>query len=187
MKNLLRKQRASGFTIIEVMIVLAIAGLIMVIVFIAVPQLQRNQRDNARQNIANRIKAEMETYAGNNQGTYPFKPSCTATGCWNDFMNRYIDGKVKVLDPTLAVDVIDDGTNGDKGSPTALAAANCEAIQGTGGANITKGQVHICKGAKCDGENIQATTGGATTDDTRVYAIVIGLDRDGTSYCVDNG
>jgi prepilin-type N-terminal cleavage/methylation domain-containing protein len=77
MKNLLNKRKASGFTIIEVMIVLAIAGLIMVIVFIAVPQLQRNQRDNARQNIANRVKAEIETYAGNNQGLYPFKNSCT--------------------------------------------------------------------------------------------------------------
>ena len=68
MKNLLTKKKVSGFTIIEVMIVLAIAGLIMVIVFIAVPQLQRNQRDNARQNIANRERPEIETYDGNIQG-----------------------------------------------------------------------------------------------------------------------
>jgi prepilin-type N-terminal cleavage/methylation domain-containing protein len=109
MKNLLKTKRAEGFTIIEVMIVLAIAGLIMVIVFIAVPQLQRNQRDNARQNIANRVKAEIETYAGNNQGLYPFAGGPTAvpnklqwytcgatvTGCWEDFVGRYIPTKLK--------------------------------------------------------------------------------------------
>ena len=42
------KKRNQGFTIIEVMIVLAIAGLIMLIVFLAVPALQRNQRNTAR-------------------------------------------------------------------------------------------------------------------------------------------
>ncbi len=46
-----------GFTIIEVLIVLAIAGLIMLIVFLAVPALQRNQRNNARNNDASRIAA----------------------------------------------------------------------------------------------------------------------------------
>jgi prepilin-type N-terminal cleavage/methylation domain-containing protein len=36
------KNNKKGFTIIEVLIVLAIAGVIMVIVFLAVPALQRN-------------------------------------------------------------------------------------------------------------------------------------------------
>ncbi|MDQ3065292.1 MAG: prepilin-type N-terminal cleavage/methylation domain-containing protein, partial [bacterium] len=36
------KNNNKGFTIIEVLIVLAIAGLIMLIVFLAVPALQRN-------------------------------------------------------------------------------------------------------------------------------------------------
>src|SRR3954468_23998215 len=114
MKNLLKTKRAEGFTIIEVMIVLAIAGLIMVIVFIAVPQLQRSQRDNARQNITNRVKAEIEAYAGNNQGLYPFQSgtgvsangtACTnnVTGCWQNFVTNYIGTaapfKVNVNDP----------------------------------------------------------------------------------------
>jgi prepilin-type N-terminal cleavage/methylation domain-containing protein len=38
-KKLSKKEK--GFTIIEVMIVLAIAGLIMLVVFLAVPALQR--------------------------------------------------------------------------------------------------------------------------------------------------
>lgn len=37
-----------GFTIIEVVLVLAIAGLIFLAVFLALPALQRNQRDTQR-------------------------------------------------------------------------------------------------------------------------------------------
>lgn len=51
------KKRNSGFTIIEVLIVLAIAGLIMVVVFLAVPNLQRNARNNSTKTEANNILA----------------------------------------------------------------------------------------------------------------------------------
>ncbi len=44
------KKQSEGFTIIEVLIVLAIAGLIMLIVFLAVPALQRNSRNTQRNN-----------------------------------------------------------------------------------------------------------------------------------------
>lgn len=46
-KSLKLKQ---GFTIIEVVLVLAIAGLIFLAIFIALPALQRAQRDQARKN-----------------------------------------------------------------------------------------------------------------------------------------
>ena len=39
------KSNTKGLTIIEVVLVLAIAGLIFLMVFIALPALQRNQRD----------------------------------------------------------------------------------------------------------------------------------------------
>lgn len=42
----------SGFTIIEVTLVLAIAGLIFMMVFFVLPVLQRNQRDAQRKNDA---------------------------------------------------------------------------------------------------------------------------------------
>ena len=44
-----------GFTIIEVVLVLAIAGLIFLMVFIALPQLQRAQRDTQRRNDLARV------------------------------------------------------------------------------------------------------------------------------------
>ena len=43
-----RSSQAGGFTIIEVVLVLAIAGLIFLMVFVALPALQRSQRDTQR-------------------------------------------------------------------------------------------------------------------------------------------
>lgn len=68
-KNLLKKRNQSGFTIIEVMIVLAIAGLILVVVLIAVPQLQRNQRNSARKADAARVASTAGNIVANNNGT----------------------------------------------------------------------------------------------------------------------
>ena len=62
------KKRNEGFTIIEVMIVLAIAGLIMLIVFLAVPALQRNSRNTQRSNDASRIAGAVSECAGNENG-----------------------------------------------------------------------------------------------------------------------
>lgn len=61
----------SGFTIIEVVLVLAIAGLIFLIVFLAVPALQRSQRDTQRRNDANRLLTYVSNYQSNNRGTLP--------------------------------------------------------------------------------------------------------------------
>lgn len=44
-----------GFTIIEVVLVLAIAGLIFLMVFVALPSLQRSQRDTQRRNDLSRL------------------------------------------------------------------------------------------------------------------------------------
>ncbi|MDZ7786409.1 MAG: type II secretion system protein [Candidatus Saccharibacteria bacterium] len=62
-------KQTSGFTIVEVLIVLAIAGLILLIVFLAVPALQRNARNNQRKNDARLLHtavAECLTYNANN-------------------------------------------------------------------------------------------------------------------------
>jgi len=74
-KNL--KKRSEGFTIIEVMIVLAIGGLIMLIVFLAVPSLQRSQRNTNRNNDATRWAAAVtECLANHNNVT----TTCNTTG-----------------------------------------------------------------------------------------------------------
>jgi len=67
----IRQQDKKGFTIIEVMIVLAIAGLIMLIVFLAVPSLQRSARNTQRKNDAAAIASAVANYLDNNGGTEP--------------------------------------------------------------------------------------------------------------------
>jgi prepilin-type N-terminal cleavage/methylation domain-containing protein len=64
-------KRNQGFTIIEVLIVLAIAGLIMVMVFIAVPNLQRNQRNTGRRQDASRVLTAVDNFVTNANGTMP--------------------------------------------------------------------------------------------------------------------
>lgn len=62
---------ARGFTIIEVLIVLAIAGLIMLIVFLAVPALQRNNRNTQRRSDAAHLSGLIGEFITNNNGAAP--------------------------------------------------------------------------------------------------------------------
>ena len=85
MKKLQSNQ--SGFTIIEVLIVLAIAGLIMLIVFLAVPALQRNSRNTQYRNDASLILGAANEFISNNNGRLPdngsnlaSSPDATAIG-----------------------------------------------------------------------------------------------------------
>jgi prepilin-type N-terminal cleavage/methylation domain-containing protein len=71
LKHLQKRKSDSGFTIIEVLIVLAIAGLIMVVVFLAVPALQRSGRNNGLNTSANNVLSAVGNYASNNGGTLP--------------------------------------------------------------------------------------------------------------------
>jgi len=70
MINKLRKQ-TRGFTIIEVLIVLAIAGLILLIVFLAVPALQRNSRNTSYRNEAAQLLAATSEWSNNSNGQVP--------------------------------------------------------------------------------------------------------------------
>ena len=73
------KKSTKGFTLIEIVIVLAIAALIMVIVFLAVAGAQRSQRDTALRNAAARTLAAAEAYASNNSGNYPANVAAFST------------------------------------------------------------------------------------------------------------
>jgi prepilin-type N-terminal cleavage/methylation domain-containing protein len=64
-------QKEKGFTIIEVVLVLAIAGLIFLIVFLAVPALQRGQRDQQRKQDVGRIISSVQSWKSNHRGLNP--------------------------------------------------------------------------------------------------------------------
>ncbi|MEO7617476.1 MAG: type II secretion system protein [Candidatus Saccharibacteria bacterium] len=69
---MLKKSKESkGFTLIEVVIVLAIAALIILVVLQAVGAAQKANRDTTRKNEAARMVSLLEQYASNNGGKYP--------------------------------------------------------------------------------------------------------------------
>ena len=81
MLNKLKKSKIEkpnqGFTIIEIMIVLAIAGLILLIVFLAVPALQRNARNTSRKSDVSALLSAVSEYESNNNGSLP--TTCSGT------------------------------------------------------------------------------------------------------------
>lgn len=79
-----------GFTIIEVVLVLAIAGLIFLMVFIALPALQRSQRNTQRSDDLSRVLTAINSYQSNNNGRLPFTHE-TDPEIDANFVARYID------------------------------------------------------------------------------------------------
>jgi prepilin-type N-terminal cleavage/methylation domain-containing protein len=65
------QKNKDGFTIIEVMIVLAIAGLILLIVFLAVPALQRNSHNTTKRSDASNALGAVGEFVSNNNGQVP--------------------------------------------------------------------------------------------------------------------
>jgi len=97
------QQKEKGFTIIEVVLVLAIAGLIFLMVFIAVPALQRNQRDTQRKNDLSRAQTAVTSYSSNNRNALPTD--------WGNFRTQYLTvGSDTFIDPSGATSGQDDKT-----------------------------------------------------------------------------
>ncbi|NCU34349.1 type II secretion system protein, partial [Candidatus Saccharibacteria bacterium] len=90
-----RTSQKNAFTIIEVVLVLAIAGLIFLMVFIALPALQRSQRDAQRKQDISRLLDAVQRYKSNNRGQLP---SILRTDTWvalnnstpNQFVRTYL-------------------------------------------------------------------------------------------------
>ena len=78
------QKKEKGFTIIEVVLVLAIAGLIFLMVFLALPALQRNQRDTQRKNDLSRLQTAVTSYTSNNRGSLP------TAAAWGTLVNNYL-------------------------------------------------------------------------------------------------
>jgi prepilin-type N-terminal cleavage/methylation domain-containing protein len=167
MKNLIKQKRAAGFTIIEVMIVLAIAGLIMVIVFIAVPQLQRSERNTNRKSVVSRIKTEIDNYASNNAGAIPTADAAAATGFLSGggFYTRYISNNASNFNDPKTGSIM---TFSKWTSDGAVGAAGDAAV----------GTVWYIDGRKCNGEASQAGSG-------RNYVVMAELEG-GAIFCLDN-
>lgn len=65
------RRSLAGFTIIEIMLVLVIAAAIILMVFLAVPTIQRNSRNNRRENDAARVLSAAKEWSVNNNNKLP--------------------------------------------------------------------------------------------------------------------
>lgn len=107
-----QKKLSTGFTIIEVMIVLAIAGIIMVIVFTAIPSLQRHMRNSQRKKDANLMAVILHEYIKNRNGVLPSDcsgnpgPNCNTTFLGDRQFSYY---EVKNVSFKFRSDTVNDG------------------------------------------------------------------------------
>ena len=153
-----------AFTIIEVVLVLAIAGLIFLMVFIALPALQRNQRDTQRKNDMSRVKTALDNYKSNNKNTLPEFASYKLAS--NDsFAISYLksdQGEFK--DPD--------------GSGYSIYNLNIGGQTSGWKPSIFNHIIHIGTGFKCNGETILLAGG------TSNYVVLYRLEGGGV-YCID--
>lgn len=154
----LKQQRnQKGFTIIEVLIVLAIAGLIMLIVFLAVPALQRNSRNTQRRNDISSLLGAVSEYNNNNQGSFPASNANfnTAFANANPSLGYYTPGNVKWTKQTAATAPADPADvdkvtivnfakcNGNAATTTGATERSVVAVydvEGSGGAKVPQCQ-----------------------------------------------
>jgi len=105
MLNKLKNRKQEGFTIIEVLIVLAIAGLILLVVFLAVPALNRNAHNNQYKTEANNLLGAYQEVSNNNGGS-PLTPTATSAADTNSMKNaanlKSLSGTIRIIAATTA-------------------------------------------------------------------------------------
>lgn len=146
------KKSQKGFTIIEVALVLAIGALIFLVVFLAVPALQRNQRNDARHRDVSNIVTAVSSWAANNTqknlateaGTSNQVDTTTGTGNSGTALGRYLDS---VSSNTEIVNVVtaDSSWFGDGNIPASLYTDDGQPIK-----------ITVVVGAQCDGTSALA-------------------------------
>jgi type IV pilus assembly protein PilA len=160
LKKLTKKD--DGFTIIEVMIVLAIAGLILLIVFLAIPALQRNSRNTQRKNDVAAILAAVNEFSNNNNGTLPN----SAVAWTNTGGSLTVTGAAGTTSSQGRVGYYNTGIGTANGNVSKVAAATATAA-GTLDTN-TEDYVIVSTGTECNGAASQI---GSARSVTAVYEI----------------
>ena len=154
-----------AFTIIEVVLVLAIAGLIFLMVFIALPALQRNQRDAQRKRDIDRLYSAITRYRSNNKNTkYLSLDSYNDSGA--GFVNSYLklDGDSFEDPDGTAYSFAGDSSSGYTYEDDAYILTDFNH------------NIYIFNNTKCDGDK-------AVSSDSSNYSISYNLEGGG-SYCL---
>jgi prepilin-type N-terminal cleavage/methylation domain-containing protein len=186
----LKCRQYKGFTIIEVIIVLAIAALILVIVFLAVPEAQKSVRDNHRKEYARAVFQTMEEYWKNN-GKFPgcLSPG-NPPGCTNADMTRFLSLYLPAgRDPSTGLSyrnaatssVADGVTNGVASYYFNSIPHNTTPAAG----HLYIASAHWCYASQPDDGDGPPLAGIGADNNLSVFSIVIYQER-GRYYCLDN-
>lgn len=84
--------KQGGFTLIEVVLVLAIGALIILMALLAFGGASRSRRDTARKAAVGNLSSALEQYASNNNGNYP-------TAATTPSYTTFIAGYPNIKDP----------------------------------------------------------------------------------------
>lgn len=96
----IQNNKEHGFSIIEVSIVLALVGLIMLIIFLIIPQFTRTRRNTERKQQTNYIASQLETYSSNSSDVYPGDGVSGIDDERCMFMQTYLKSGACTLDST---------------------------------------------------------------------------------------
>jgi prepilin-type N-terminal cleavage/methylation domain-containing protein len=169
------QQKAKGFTIIEVVLVLAIAGLIFLMVFIALPALQRSQRDSARKTEAGTVVSSIQSYMSNNRNAIPTAAQIT----------QYVTGSTSAttLESGTTVSVIDTSYDANV-TPVADILGS-----GSTASTLYQDQIKVWFGYKCGTVSATDSTPMLIRGTTKQAAVVVALESGpstGSIYCQNN-
>ncbi|MEM6998009.1 MAG: prepilin-type N-terminal cleavage/methylation domain-containing protein [Patescibacteria group bacterium] len=172
------KDNQKGFTIIEVMIVLTIAGLIMLIVFLAVPALQRNSRNTQRRSDAARFSSIVSEYVVNNNGRVPASiissgtPAATELSIQNEDFSYFEETSFShagaAPSPTGGCTEAQD----DAGDPIPNSCEVQAVIDATASTFTPIDTIAIVTGYTCDNNTL-------LTSGARSYAIIFSVENSG--------
>jgi prepilin-type N-terminal cleavage/methylation domain-containing protein len=95
-----------GFTIIEVVLVLAIAALIFLMVFVALPALQRGQRDTARKQDVGKVVSAINAFKSNNRGSIEELDNTALQSYVREDLSQVLPDQVTISDSDPAEDSI---------------------------------------------------------------------------------
>jgi type II secretory pathway pseudopilin PulG len=148
-----RNASSAGFTIVETLIVVAIAGLILLLVLEALPALQRSSRNNQRRQDIQTVLAATSHYELNHAGTIP------NAGQLQLFLNTYEKGKLTFYDSSN-IDVY-----------TPLATDNSQTYPS---APVAPDDILINNHAKCTANGNASNQGAGYSDVVALYSIEAG-------------
>lgn len=191
-----KENSKKGFTIVEVALVLAIAGLIFLMVFLVLPSVQRTQRDAKRRDDVGRLLTAITKYQTNNRGSLPsvLKEGDAATSGEVTWDQASAAGDGAISWEGLYKSFLGESFEDPAGYHYVLSIRDCEANTGSGDNSCTFGnqeidrasspenagyKMFVVRRAACDGSRA------IKSDNPRKVAVLYKMEGSGGAYCAN--